>query len=265
MSPVGEYKNKRVLVTARTYPTPARQGVEVSCTGGITHDGRWIRLHPVPYRFLANDQRFSKYQWIDMRAVKSSDPRRESYRVDIPSIKIVSPRLPTDDHWKARKQIVFPLLAPSLCYLQRTRQETGTTLGVFRPREITGFEIRPEENPDWTPAERERLIQQDMFEVQPHAPLEKIPFKFRYLFRCDEPGCRGHKLSCADWELGQAYRRWRRDYGEDWEAKLREKFERQMIERFDTHFFVGTIKAHPHVWIIVGLFYPLPESQLTVF
>ena len=29
-----------------------------------------------------------------------------------------------------------------------------------------------------------------------------------------------------------------------------------MIEKFDTHFYVGTVHQHPKSWIIVGLFYP---------
>jgi len=33
-----------------------------------------------------------------------------------------------------------------------------------------------------------------------------------------------------------------------------------MIDRFETHFFVGTIHRYPASWIIVGLFYP-PRRQ----
>lgn len=91
----------------------------------------------------------------------------------------------------------------------------------------------------------------------PLKPLEKIPFKFSYMFTCDERYCRGHKLICVDWELGQAYRRWKQKYGDDCEGKIIERFETDMILTHDTHFFVGTIHGHPGAWIIVGLFYPL--------
>jgi len=40
------------------------------------------------------------------------------------------------------------------------------------------------------------------------------------------------------------------------------KYEREMVERFDTHFFVGTVHTHPNAWIIVGLFYPPPRPQV---
>ena len=35
-----------------------------------------------------------------------------------------------------------------------------------------------------------------------------------------------------------------------------------MINDRDTHFYVGTIHQHPKEWIIVGLFYPPPETPL---
>jgi hypothetical protein len=61
---------------------------------------------------------------------------------------------------------------------------------------------------------------------------------------------------CTDWEMGQSYRDWRRKYGDRWEAMFRQRYEREMIEKNDTHFFVGNIHQHPDNWLIVGLFYP---------
>ena len=111
----------KILITARTYPVPAKKGVEVSCTGGITENGDWIRLFPVPYRFLDEDKRFRKYQWIEVNTKKASDHRPESFYPDLDSIRIVSNRLPTNDQWKARWEIVAPLQAPSLCWLRSER------------------------------------------------------------------------------------------------------------------------------------------------
>jgi hypothetical protein len=61
--------------------------------------------------------------------------------------------------------------------------------------------------------------------------------------------------------MGEAWRNWRDQYGDKWEVKFRQRFETEMIEKLDTHFFVGTLKAYPNVWIIVGLFYPPPILQ----
>lgn len=256
MPVTGPWETKKVLITARTYPTPARKGVEVSCTGGITDQGEWIRLFPIPYRFLTSDKRFSKYSWVEVRVARSSDPRPESFEVDLDSIKILSPPIPPDHRWIARRALVDPLKAHCLCCLQAQRAATGSpTLGLFRPKYIRRLLIRPDA-PNWSPAELGRLSQYSLFQNAPRDPLEKIPFKFIYQFYCDEAACRGHHLSCTDWEMGQAYRSWRDRYGSGWEAKFRQRFEDDMIFKYDTHFFVGTVRIHPASWIIVGLYYP---------
>ena len=67
-------------------------------------------------------------------------------------------------------------------------------------------------------------------------------------------------MMCTDWEMLQAYRSWRRDYGNNWENKFRQRFEDEMINKNETNFFVGTLHQYPKNWIIVGLFYP-PKAQ----
>ena len=253
---VGPWQRKKILITARTYPTPAKKGVEVSCTAGVTEQGEWIRLFPIPYRFLGFDKRFTKYQWIEVDVAKSSDHRPESYEVNIDSLEIVSDPLSTASEWQARKNLVFPLRAHCLCCLQSARNLDGfPTLGLFKPKQIRRFVMRAED-PDWNEVDLAKLSQGSMFDTEPTRILEKIPFKFIYQIFCDESSCRGHHLSCTDWELGQAYRSWRDTYPGDWEQKLRQRFEHDMIGRFDTHLFVGTVSSHPASWIIVGLFYP---------
>jgi hypothetical protein len=250
-------ETKKVLIAVRTYPTPARTGVEVSCTAGISDAGEWIRLFPVPYRFLEADRRFRKYQWVEASVEKATkDARPESFRlVGATPIRIVSDSLPTKERWSARKAIVLPLRAASLCDLMRRREATGApTLGLFRPKIIKRLLIRPDPRP-WTAAQLAILQQGSLF--GPGEPLEKVPFAFKYVFECDDPQCRGHTMGCTDWEMGAAWRRWRDEYGAlGWEAKFRQRFETEMIEKNDTHFYVGTVHRFPATWIIVGLFYP---------
>jgi hypothetical protein len=266
--PQGE--TKRVLIVVRTYPTPAHKGGEVSCTAGITDKGEWIRLFPVPYRFLEPDKRFSKYQWIDVSVTKASDPRPESYKLSPESICIVS-QLPAGD-WKERKAVILPLRTRCLCCLKKQQDESvHSTLGLFRPSAIQRLVIRPTAD-QWTDKQLGHLRQQDLFAKMPTKELEKVPFKFVYEFRCDHESCVGHALGCTDWEMGESWRRWRDQYGEDqWEAKFRETYEDKMIDKYDTHFFVGTVHRHPREWIIVGLFYPPkpkveePDAQQRLF
>jgi hypothetical protein len=163
----------------------------------------------------------------------------------------------TTDQWRARKDIIFPLRRNSLCEIANDRKTGGPTLGIFRPGRIARLAITPAKPPHWTPHEETLLRQQLLgFETAPRTPLEKIPVEFRYQFRCGEVTCRGHRIMCTDWEMGESYRRWRDQYGERWEAMFRQRYEREMIEKNDTHFYVGNIHQHPDNWLIVGLFYP---------
>jgi hypothetical protein len=261
----GGWDTKRVLITVRTYPVPASRTVEASCTGGVTKDGNWIRLYPVPYRFLDEDKRFSKWHWIDVEVTKpTSDPRPESFKLKPDKIQIVG-EIGTHDGWRARRELLKPLTRPSMCQIRRERDERGyPTLGFFKPAEIKRLTIEPVAA-DWTAAELAILRQDTLFEKAPADTLEKIPFNFKYEFRCSDPTCKGHEMSCTDWEMGQAYRRWRRQYRDGWEQKFRERFEAEMMQKNDTSFFVGTVHKHPHIWIIVGLFYPPKATMNDLF
>jgi hypothetical protein len=256
------YQKKKALIVVRTYPTPSRKGVEVSCTAAITEQGEWLRLFPVPYRLLENDQRFRKYQWVEVdveRALK--DPRPESHKLAHEGIRILSEPLSTSKSWQARRAIVDPLEAHCLCCVQKKRDQDGyPTLALVKPAFIQGLIIEDEDSPEWSPAQQAALRQGHLFQQGPAQELEKIPFKFSYRFKCEEPDCNGHKLMCTDWEMGEAWRKWSRAYGPLWESKFRERFEIELTTATDLKFFVGTVHAHPDAWIIVGLYYPPPLS-----
>lgn len=258
----------RVLITVRTYPVPANKGAETSCTAAVTDSGKWIRLFPVPYRSLPRDKQFKKYQWIEAELKRArSDTRPESHNISIDTIELRE-LVPTTNEWAQRKAILKPLMRPSMCAIRKERDARGyPTLGLFRPKVIKRLTISPADRPDWTTAQR-AILRQTSFGFDAKAPreeLEKIPFEFFYEFVCDAPGCRGHKMSCTDWEMAEAYRQWKKDYRGEWEVAFREKFESEMIGRFDTHFFVGTMHTRPNTWIIVGLFYPPKPKPLPLF
>lgn len=262
-----KWVKRKVLITVRTYPVPATKGVEVSCTGAITDTGEWMRLFPVPYRFLDEDKRFHKWQWIEASVTKAhDDPRPESFKLNDASI-VIGSSVPPTDGWRARKNIVYPLRRPSLCSIQEEHRECGApTLGIFKPGEIERLLIKPTAS-NWTPKQAAILGQQLLAfsGSRPAQQLEKIPYDFRYAFRCTEATCKGHQLTCFDWEMGQSYRRWRREYGSGWEEKFRQRYEYEMKNRYETHFFVGTMHQHPETWIIVGLFYPPQTFTLDLF
>jgi hypothetical protein len=254
------YEKRKILITVKTYPLPSKKTIEASCTAGITDEGKWIRLFPLPFRQLESSKQFKKYQWIEANIIKASDPRTENYKIDFNSITLIGAPIPTSNNWKLRKEKVLPLAKSSLCYLQNSWNETGATLGIFKPRCINELIIEPEEIPDWTEDELATLNQQSMFDNKFVTPLEKIPYKFKYRFYCHDTSCLGHTLSITDWEAGQAYRNFRELYKENWETQFRKKFEYDMTYNRDIYLYVGTMRAHPNIWIIIGLFYPKKEE-----
>src|SRR5579864_1480626 len=142
MSRVQE-ETKKALIVVRTYPTPAKKGVEVSCTAAISENSEWLRLHPIRYRYLSQKQRFQTYQWIELTVKKTNDGRPESYTPKNETIKIISSPLSAAKGWQARKDILFPLRAHCMCCLKRERDTKGApTLGFFRPKIIERLLIK---------------------------------------------------------------------------------------------------------------------------
>lgn len=263
MSVLEKWQTIKVLIVVKTYPTPARKGLEVCCTAGITETGEWIRLFPISFRFLEQEQQFGRYQWIEVRVQKASDTRPESYEVDLDSIRKIGAPINTKKQWADRRELVEPLRSHCLCCLKQARDKDNyPTLGFFKPKEITSFSIE-DDDVGWSEADLARLNQPSFFGTTPVTTLEKIPYRFKYQFRCDHETCNGHSLTCSDWEISQAYRKYKRIYGNKWREKFLEKFENQMVNKFDTHFFVGTVHIHPQSWIIVGLYYPTKALKNT--
>ena len=70
-----------VFILVKTYPTLSRKYDELVCTAGITEDGKWVRIYPLPFRKLDYDKRYRKYQWLDIPLERNyEDIRPESHR-----------------------------------------------------------------------------------------------------------------------------------------------------------------------------------------
>lgn len=129
---------------------------------------------------------------------------------------------------------------------------------MFRPKEIVRLVKRKAE--PW--GEREKAyLRQEHLQLGEEASrelneLEQIPWSFSYQFSSDDDRClKPHTLKIIDWELGEAFRRWSRKYGEHWEEVLRDKFERE-LPASDLHLIVGNIAVHPRNFVIIGLLRP---------
>jgi hypothetical protein len=246
-----------VLVTVKAYPALSATYGETVCVAGIRTDTprpEWVRLFPVQFREMRFDQRFKKYQLITVEATKHSDQRPETMRPNVDSL-VLGDVLDTRNGWAKRRPFVEPLLAESMCEVAARQREDGTSLAAFRPAEVLNLEIDDDEE-QWTPSQAGVAAQPSLF-FPTKSGLEKIPHRFRYHYRCG-PGCSGHHQSMIDWELAQAYRKWRSDNGEATALQMvRQKFLGEMCDpRKDTIFFVGNHHRYPESFMVLGVFWP---------
>lgn len=210
-------------------------------------------------------ERFEKYQWIEVDAVPSeSDPRPESYKPLMGSLEILGPTLSTKDYWAERKKIILQNPLPTMCKLNDTHV-SECSLGVIKPTDVSDFMITPAER-DWegkAKAARQQIPLDGKLKE-----LEKIPYNFRYKYRCAAHDCSGHEQLITDWEVGQLFRKMRDMHGEVAALeKVKDKFFNTICgSDKDTHFYVGRVNQH-WTWIILGCFYPKkePHKQLSLF
>lgn len=68
-----------VLVTVKASPQPSEKYGDTVCVAGTLMDPdnpRWIRLYPVPFRYLDGDQQFNKYAVIHVRLHEATQDLR---------------------------------------------------------------------------------------------------------------------------------------------------------------------------------------------
>lgn len=266
---------ERILILAKTYPSPSAQHVETSCVAGITDQGLMRRLYPLPFRLIEEGNQFKKWQWIDVRVEKAAkDHRPESHTIYVDTIKCRDV-IDTRGDWSGRRQWVERIPSfDTMDLIDQARMNKDVSLALLRPAKILGLEITPARNPDWTDEEKEKLLraqmQGDLFsEVDARKELRtlrKIPFDFHYRYLCEtSEGMKEHKHKhkIVDWEAGMLYWNCVHEYGSKWEAPFRAKLE-EMLPGKDLMFLMGNQHRFQDQWLIVSLIYPpkLPPDAL---
>ena len=169
--------------------------------------------------------------------------RKESHHAKDLSISILE-HLGTEYNWKRRKEILLPLLSKSVEDLKSQYEVDHTSMGIIRPKKIIDFIATPIDRcRDW---ENDPVlgIQQTLAGIY-KSPLEKIPFKFSYVFECDDPSCKiQHDLMIEDWEICQLYRSEKQRVGEKESlVKVAEKYNKEkFLNSNDLYFTMGTRK-----------------------
>lgn len=254
----------QLVVTVKAYPSASVKYGETVCVAGIRTDTpspRWVRLYPVDFRDLPFDRQFNKWSEIGVSVTASSDSRPESVKPDTSTIQVVR-GLSSARDWAERRPLVEPLIVDSMCGVLERQREDGASLAAFRPHTV--FDVLVEkETDDWTQGQLDSLSKLSLF-AQDKQTLEKIPWRWKYHYSCG-PDCNGHRQTIIDWEIHQAWRKWRGRYGSEGAAqRVRDKWLKELAgSDRDTVFFVGNQRAHPEGFLVLGVYWPRrPERPL---
>ncbi len=256
----------KLLITVMTYPHPSRGYQELVCTAGITENYEWVRLYPIDYRYRPRNQQFRKYQWVEVDLLprgQGNDRRKESRKPNLDSLRVLGEPLSTKNAWRDRRQIIDRMPVHTVKQLKELHNSDLTSLGIVRPTRVLDLKIEFAE-PDWKPEWQSLFDQLTLFgPVQ--KPLRKIPYKFSYVFECEDSH-KPHNAMIEDWELGVLWLNEVARLGDEEKAaqNVRRKFFDEICShKKDTLFFMGTVFPY-NTWVVLGLFWPpkLIESEV---
>ena len=267
---MGPVKELSLLIVVKAAPVP-RKLQESICVAAIdlAPEPRWIRLFPIPFRDLADDSKFRKYQKVTLKVVRPKDDRRPESWVPVEGTIKPGRRLRTGHGWSARRQYVAGLGERNMCDLIRRNQSgsgPGTpSLAVVRPAQAPELEIterEPKQLERWQRKADEIASRPSLFDDpnQVKRPYEIVPHRFRYKYRCLASACNGHNQTIVDWEAVALWRKVR--HQKNWRQQMERKFcDELWAPDRDTVLFVGNMQQRPHSFLVLGVFWP-PLSPL---
>lgn len=267
-------EKQKVFITAKTYPTKSSSYQELVCTAGITEDGEWVRLYPIPFRKLYKDSQFNKYTWIEAELGSSfNDHRPDSRKINISSLEILE-HVDTDNNWAKRRQIILnntPVYTNIKTIISKAQKENSMSLCTFKPTEFLEVEIIEKTNIKiYTHEEKIKFKNSNhsLFDEEDSADefimMPEIPYKFKLPF-IDDSGKKS-SMSIIDWEISQLYLNLKKKEKNENIViqKVKDKIE-SFIANNDLHLFLGTMRTmhsrSKNPYTIIGLFYPPKDTK----
>lgn len=239
---------EELLVLAKAYPTISTKYELLVCVAGITADGEWRRIYPIPWEtFLKYETKFKKKQWIsyELRDNKPSDRRPESRKIKLDTIDVLH---------EERYSKIKAILDEKLMTLEdlESMDDRKVSLGVVKPK-ILDFVWS-----DWDYYNKVKdKSAQTTLNGKKAVKIEFPNKKFQYVFKCSPRCTKKHKIMCEDWELGMLYLKMKWKYGSaEAPKKVREKFFIEIPRLKYVYFVMGTHNQYPNKWLIVSVLYP---------
>lgn len=242
-------EKERALVLVKAFPQPSQKYEETVCCAGVTPEGQFVRLYPIRFRHLPRDKQFNRWDVVEYDAQRSvGDHRPESRHVNEDSIAIVQSGSQLDDEQKVRAWL--PHVSPSLQALKDENMATHKSLGIIKPEPGSlKFKARKLSKSSADDVALQSAFNQiSLLHSSQLTPIS-VDYEFIYHFDC---GGRSHEMKIHDWEVQSAFHNFKRQYGDGAMDALIEQYQHRIPERH-LHFVMGTMKAHPRQFIIIGL------------
>jgi len=243
-----------LMVNCKTYPAVSQKYVETVCTGGVDRDGAFVRLYPVPFRFLESEEQYKRWDVIRLRAYRDTkDQRPESWHLlSGTPIEVVESVTTDRRRWDWMRKTVHDSA--------EAMKEKSLTNGCV---EIEPLELywKPDKK-EWTASQLNVIQQGDLFATkeQLQGLADRVPWQFCLKYREKSTG-REDDGKVLAWSLYQGFRRVRKQTSDD-ETALETIAERVRGSIFNpdktTFAILGTHSRFGH-WMISAL-YHLPTA-----
>jgi hypothetical protein len=246
-----------ILVNCKTYPAVSEKYIETVCTGGIDRRGSFVRLYPVPFRFLDGQEQYDRWDIIRVKVYRDTkDKRPESWHLQVGSPIQVIGKAATDRlRWDWMRKGVFAST--------EEMEREGRTNGLV---EIVPHELYWErEAKAWSPRQKAVLTQGRLFhdERTMQSLAERIPWQFKLRLTEKQTG-RDFDQKVLAWSFYQGFRRNLRETGSETAAleRVRDNVYHSILSPNRTVFAIfGTHSRFRH-WMISAL-YHLPTAVCT--
>jgi hypothetical protein len=244
------WKQVRALVIGRATPEPSKAHIETVCTGAITEDGQLLRLYPISYRYLEEEQKYKLWSWASFEIQRNPrDKRKESFRVRESSIRVLS--TVTDN--SERFRLLKPAFAPHREQLEEMYRRDWTSIGVVEI-ELLRLECKPQKK-NW---EKDKPYVKQFNLYTAIKPLTQIPFEMRIRYRCkNNEDCKGHSSTLLGWEYMATFRKLKAELGSS--ERAFEEVSTRILDRFAdpkklAYALLGTHYKYPE-WMVAQIYW----------
>jgi len=262
---VMEWKRRRLMIWGTTYPELSDKYKETVCTGAVDLDEKCLlRIFPMPMRYLPEDRQYKKWTVVHAETARdTSDPRPESHKIRAFDMERVG-KVEARGDWADRRRYLFleEFFVDGMEHMKSLQRSTGQSLGIVRPHiHNAGLErLTREQRQRWQEKYDAIIAQQDLWDPG-EKPVPLPTFRPYLEFSTDNEPTTVRRIA-PDWELHALANRC--ENAPDPSIRFREDFMDKVSGR-DVHLALGSVRSHLAEFIVVAVFYPLPQIQLHLF